>query len=205
MTVAFDNTEEDATEAVLYMNQHIPAVQRSQKMLRIIGYVLLAVALAYIPALFLRFSDTALFTFLYLLGMGLFFVRFQPKAVRAHIKKMVHSGATKSLIGHQEYRPEPNGLWHRGPLSEGILFWEGIEKVVESEKYFALHFSSSQAFLIPKRAFSSPQHSASFLALIEQYRQQATGQPIPQTTRGAWWTQGQSVVENSQSNQIGRS
>ena len=205
MTVEFESTEEDAVDAVSYLNHNLPQFRNQMRTLRLFSIFMLVFGLFLGLSLLVTFNLVNFICAVFLLGYSAVLWQTQKQRMRGLFQKSVKSGAAATLIGPHSYTVTPEGLASTSQFGRSVLYWSGIEKVVELEKSIAFHFSAAQAILIPKRVFASQAHGAEFLRLVEQYRQQATGQPIPQTTRGAWWTQGQSVVENSQSNRLGGS
>jgi hypothetical protein len=197
MTVSFEGTEEDAIEAVSYLNYNLPQFRSQKRALRFLAAILLVLAALMALLLLVKFSVFNLIMCVYCLAVGIAIPYSQKRGMRSLFRKMVKSGAAATLLGPQSYTPTPEGLATTSRFGRAVLYWSGIDKVVELETAVALHFSSAQAILIPKRAFASPAHGAEFLQLIEQYRQQTTGEPIPQTTKGSWWTQGNSVTDET--------
>jgi hypothetical protein len=196
MTISFENTQDDAIEAITYMNMNLPNTKSSIKIVSFFGYILLFLGSLMIFGTLRKFSVSSLIMSLYFMFAGLFFVKFRQFTFRRNVRNAVRSGAAATIVGPHQFTPKLDGLHHRSKFAISTLLWSGIEKIEEFDKYFAFHFSSAQAFFIPKRAFSSPEQGAEFMRLVEQYRQQSTGTPIPQATRGTWWTQGSSVTES---------
>lgn len=110
-------------------------------------------------------------------------------------KKVVERGDLKGLVGASEVTLLPNGVRSVGPMGESLYYWSAVEQLTETETHVYVRFSSAINIVIPKRAFSNARQGAQFLKMAEEYRQAATGKPIPTTQRGTWWTQGTQVVE----------
>jgi hypothetical protein len=115
-------------------------------------------------------------------------------------KNAIKRGVYIFNLGRITVSISPEGVSHQGHYGSTVFFWSCISVVHETERHFYLQASPVHFVLVPKRAFTDATHGAEFLRHIEQYRQQATGEPIPQTTRGAWWTQGSAVTEEPQEN-----
>lgn len=201
MTVRFEGTREDIVRYFLYLNDRI-AINRffviaSYFVIALVGFI----AFSKLLSLFQFFHPAGLVSLL--VDLGVIYGLFNFRKLNAHLA--MKAGAGKTLTGHMEYSVTPEGMVALSRYSRSLLFWNGIESIVETRDLFAFHYSAAQAFFIPKRAFASAAQGAEFLRLIEQYRQQATGEPIPQTTKGAWWTQGEAVVEEPLSNRRGGS
>jgi hypothetical protein len=194
MTISFESTEEDAAKALSYINLQSPNFVKNARGLRWSGYLLLFISIVMLLINFFGFSFLTTVMGLFYILIGWSFIN-QKKLIHNKCKALVKSGAAATLIGPQEFSLTPQGIKHQSNFFEGTYFWSNIKEVIVTEEHIAFHFSTMQAFLIPKRAFSSPEQGAEFMRLIEHYRHQSTGVPIPQITRGAWWTQGQSVTE----------
>jgi hypothetical protein len=190
MTVSFENTEVEANEHMEYYLHVSPQTRRQVNPFSIENIIFSVIGIALLFVEPFRFIGFLLLSYPIITIAG---VKYMRKSIT---KKSIKEGGFVTLIGNNTYSVEARGLRHINRFSDSLLFWESIEKVVETESSFAFHLSSVAAFLIPKRAFSSPEQGVEFMRLVEQYRQQSTGEPIPETTRGAWWTQGSSVTES---------
>ncbi len=199
MTISFENTDEDATEVLSYVNLRNPNFVKNARGLKWAGFLLFFISAVIIIINF--FSLSILGTAMAILyGMiGWSFIN-QKKIIWNKCKALVKSGAAATLVGPQEFSLTPQGIKHRSNFFDGTYSWSGIKEILETDQHIAFHFSTMQAFLIPKKAFTSPEQYIEFMRLIEQYRNQTTGTPVPVATRGAWWTQGSSVTESETQN-----
>jgi hypothetical protein len=200
MTLSFENTEEDAANTLSYMNLQSPKFVKNARGLKWAGFLMLFISLIMIPFSIYYFSPLALLLFSFYLLIAYIFIN-QKKIIQNNCKALVKSGAAATLIGPQEFSLTPQGIKHKSNFFDGTYSWSGIKEIIETEEHIAFHFSTMQAFLIPKRAFASSEQKQIFLKLVEQYRQAPTGVQTPQTTRGGWWTQGSSVTDETQANQ----
>ena len=112
-----------------------------------------------------------------------------------NFKKIAVRGDFKGLVGACEVTLLPKGIRSVGPMGESLYYWSAVEQLTETETHVYIRFSSAINIVVPKRAFVSAQQGAQFLKMAEEYRTAATGQPIPTTQKGTWWTQGTQVVE----------
>lgn len=69
-------------------------------------------------------------------------------------------------FGERTTRIGPDGVFGRFAHSETLSYWEGIRDLAESDGYFFLFTSGSNAHIVPKRAFASRGD-------IEQFREAA--------------------------------
>jgi hypothetical protein len=204
MTVEFECAAED----IVALNKHYYALAKGRKQL------LQNIALTAGISFFIIFTFVAII--LTLLKMPLtskelllaaigslvvFFGRWirRQSNIRAGVELQIKAGTYKSILGSNRVTVSPDGLTNQSEMDRCTFFWNSIEEVRESEAHIYFQFSPVMFFLIPKRAFGSPQQGAEFLRLVEKYRTEATGTPIPETTKGAWWTQsGVTEAENVQ-------
>lgn len=127
--------------------------------------------------------------------MALMMALFLPKLLLRNLRRQVQRGDFRALFGDYELTLLPSGVNVRGPIAESLYYWSAVEQIIEIETHLFIQFSSAVRLTIPKKAFTTPQQGAQFLRMAEEYRQAATGKPIPTTQRGSWWTQGTQVVE----------
>ncbi len=199
MTISFENTEEDAGNMLSYMNLKSPKFVNNARGLKWAGFLLLFLSTIMILLSFFNFSILVLVMALFYVLIGYLFIN-QKKIIQNNCKALVKSGAAATLVGPQEFSLTPQGIKHRSNFFDGTYSWSGIKEILETDQHIAFHFSTMQAFLIPKKAFISPEQYIDFMRLIEQYRNQTTGNPVLVATRGAWWTQGSSVTESETQN-----
>ena len=184
MTVEFENTKADVIKYFEYLGP-----KSAPKLLYFFVYI--GAIISFFTGLvalliFIRSLDFGSFLSA-IFSLTIAFFGFRITQFNARVAS--NSGSGRTLTGHLKYSATDNGLVAVSEFSNSTIFWSGIEKVIETKEFFAFHFSSAQAFFIPKRAFTSPQQGIEFLRLVEKYRTEATGTPIPETTKGAWWTQ----------------
>ncbi|WP_309723090.1 YcxB family protein [Armatimonas sp.] len=116
-----------------------------------------------------------------------------PQVLRRQIKRQ--ASAFQAGFGNYELSLLPTGINVKNPISESLFYLSAVEQLVESETHLFIQFSSAVRITIPKRTFSTQEQGFQFLRMAEEYRQAATGTPIPTMQRGSWWTQGTQVVE----------
>ncbi|MCP4133607.1 MAG: YcxB family protein [bacterium] len=81
---------------------------------------------------------------------GLFHLWFLPKRTLASMKKMIEEGDNSSILGHHEIIFDDTGFLHTQPESEQKIKWNGIKKLLESDKYYFLYNTAISAIVIPK-------------------------------------------------------
>lgn len=72
-----------------------------------------------------------------------------------------------------ELRPE--GVYEETALTQTLVRWPGVHKVLSHPGFVAIYISSLQAHVAPDRAFESRQQRAAFLAQARQSARQARG------------------------------
>ncbi|MGC4046179.1 MAG: YcxB family protein [Armatimonas sp.] len=209
MTIEFECGDDDIRELNRFFVQ-TPAGKK--EMLR--NYVRHAIAIFFVAMGALGVLSVATggyfpiaFLFMSLIGAAVSFLlnlALRKRNQDNYTKALIKRGNYASILGKHTMTLTPEGIEGTHAKGRYCTYWSGISTVHETKNHIYLQISPVHFVLVPKRAFASPTHGAEFLRAIEQYRQQATGEPIPQTTKGAWWTQGQSMVEDPQSNRLGR-
>ena len=71
-----------------------------------------------------------------------------------------------SILCRQEYWLSDEGLRHRTPYWEGVTRWGGLVRVDETERHLFLMIDRAAAYTIPKSAFTSSAHAASFVERV---------------------------------------
>ncbi|MGC4046180.1 MAG: YcxB family protein [Armatimonas sp.] len=200
MTIQFESKKEDMAKYLLYVNDRA----KVNRFIYLLRYVLIAIVVYQSISPLVDYLQTHQLKTLIELIINAIIIYVLAVFRKFSVYLSMKSAVDKTRLGHLEYSVTPEGMVSVSRFGRSLLLWSGIESVVEAKEFFAFHFSAAHAFFIPKHAFSSAEQGAEFLRLVEQYRREATGEPIPQTTKGAWWTQGESVLETPQTNQAGR-
>lgn len=195
MTLNYDLTAEDLVAYQLHFAKNVGQLKRSKFVLAALG------AMMMVFGLLLWTLGRAGSVGGAALGYGLFLLCFGlllPKSMENNLRKTVKKGYYKALLGQTQVTLSPKGIQSLNGMSESTFFWGAVEQVAETPTHLFVQFSAGVNLVIPKRAFATQTHGEQFLKQVEEYRQAATGSPIPTTQRGAWWTQGSQVVETQQ-------
>lgn len=121
----------------------------------------LTISLAFFPLYVLGFM--ALF------GMGLDSV-LRRRDIRVAIRRMVQENKGKGVIGQRRLTLAPEGMTVVSDTGSQTVFWSALEKALETPGFLLLQKTEGDYVLLPKHAFTSPQHQAEFLATVERFR-----------------------------------
>ncbi len=178
------------------MNKELPTNKKTLKIMKLFGWILIFFgvieSLKYFSTSNREFLISAILQFFI---PGILSLNFNKLISKWQTKALVKDGSYISIQSHYLYTITPDGLHSKSKFSESLLYWSGFQKVIETDTFLFFHLSAAQGFMIPKRAFISPEQGAEFMRLVEHYREQSTGTPVPKITKGAWWTQGSAVTE----------
>lgn len=93
----------------------------------------------------------------------IWFPRYIHKATLKRVEKMITDGKNASLIGPHEIEVGEEGIRHKGPQSETMINWSGIEKMGTTEDYIFVFDSAVSALIVPKIAADNPVELESFI------------------------------------------
>jgi hypothetical protein len=191
MTVNYDLTEEDLVDYNVHFAKTVGQLEKSKRALIVLGVVMMALG-AFVLALGkVVIGISSLLYGVILMGLS----PLLQKSMRRNLKKVMQKGYFKAILGETQVTLTPKGIQTTNRMSESLMYWGAVEQLAETETHFFVQFSAGINLVIPKRAFATQTHGAQFLQRVEEYRQAATGTPIPTMQRGSWWTQGTQVVE----------
>ena len=182
MKVNYELTREDLAAFVAYHQEASPAVRRQR-----FGALLIAFgALMILPVAILLSRDgplleTALAIWPLLLGPTLFAI-FAPAYIRWRTRqitgRMLSEGQNKEYYGECELEAGDEGLTETRPSGSTTRNWASVERVVTTASHLFLYTSGIEAFVVPRRAFSTESQFQAFLDRIEERRgQSASGAP----------------------------
>jgi|SRR5438128_771209 len=77
--------------------------------------------------------------------------------------------ANADHLGTLAVRVEPEGVWGKTAISEGMLQWKGISQVVENPDYVYLLVDRHAGFIIPKRVFADLAAGKTFIDTARSY------------------------------------
>lgn len=95
--------------------------------------------------------------------------KFQRNQVRKAVESMLSEGKNREVIGKQRLTVDDKGIGEITSVSSSFSTWEGIEKVVQNEKYIFIYKSSNNAYIIPKSTFVNPLQEKEFFQTVQNY------------------------------------
>lgn len=75
------------------------------------------------------------------------------------------------VLGEHLYELREAGLYERTPVNETLSNWQGISGVTETRAYVFIEMKNGAFHILPRRAFDSDDHAASFLAEVRRHTQ----------------------------------
>ena len=91
-------------------------------------------------------------------------------AIKRNARKIYSQGANKSLIGEHTIVIDSEGVTERSAVAESKIAWSGVERIEEDGHNVYFYIGPLQAYVIPKRAFQTPDDGEAFLQLAQSYR-----------------------------------
>ncbi len=79
---------------------------------------------------------------------------------------MTASKKNDSMLSEQLIEVNEDGITETNEFHRLTIFWKGVVRVVEANRFVAIYFTDLQAILIPDRAFSSNEHRSRFVSFV---------------------------------------
>jgi len=180
MKLKYDLNIDDLTAYTLYYHTHTPKIKRKRRvhkvlwifitiiflLLAVIGYSGYNFALAVISSLGFLFS---IFMFYYYLTWPMIRRRVRKELLKTYLP------GKNSVTGNHEITITPELIKSVGEMGEDIIRWDVIDNVVATEQHLFLTFHiSTQAYIIPRRAFENDTGFDKFAETARTYHQAAT-------------------------------
>lgn len=153
MKVTYDFTKDDIWNYGKHVTFSMPKFRRR-----------MATNILMVPLLVSAIGYTMKFTIASYITYGIGFTLFYVFVLVAVLKgKVVKSNSGPGgLYGKHSIDIGVNGIKESLPEREENHSWNEIQKVVEDKKYIYIHWSEAGAHVVPKRAFSKPEHAKFF-------------------------------------------
>ena len=74
----------------------------------------------------------------------------------------------RTLLTTHRIELQEEGLFEESPFNRTLAFWPGIIKAVARPGFLGVYVAAHQAYIIPKRAFASPDQEAAFLRALRE-------------------------------------
>jgi hypothetical protein len=167
MQVQFDESLDDVIAFSLHHFHNSEDVRRRLRRTKIWGIVSALVLVLIWPRW--GFGLRTLFFAAY----AMFFLFWYPAYSRwllvRNTRKLYEGGQNKGALGNHIIGLDAEGVTEISEVGESRIAWSGIEKVEENGAYVFLYVGSSQAHVIPKRAFLSQGEAVEFFKLAQAY------------------------------------
>jgi hypothetical protein len=173
MRASFELTPEDVLALWEFHQRSSQTIRRQQ-----IGCLAGALAvLMFLPALILLttkdfLSDTALAIWPLLIAPLLFLVTAMPYLrwrTRRMFVRLLSEGQNKEAYGHCELEVGVAGLTETRSSGSTSRNWSCVERIVSTPSHLFVYTSSIEAYIIPRRAFSTDSDFQAFIDIIAKH------------------------------------
>ncbi len=180
MEIEYDRTPDDLIAFNLYHLHNSPNLKRQIRISMGLFGILIA---SFLLVIFVAGNKVLLcifFIFSIIGGIGLFLSlpRYYDQQTVKLTKRLLAEGRNEGLIDHTKVILTPEAIIGQTSRGEEKVFWHSVNQAVETATYIFLYVSSMNAYIIPRRAFSSDEQRLSFLSLVNQYYKDSTGQTL---------------------------
>jgi Zn-dependent protease with chaperone function len=162
MTVEYDVTHDDLTQFIRHVLRTHPQFRRTYLWGFLAGPLigvlfLLAIGhTGFVSSAVKLLGATLLFTGLY--------VHFSRKQVSQNVRRAY--SAEGGPIGRKALTVSAEGIEESGEHATSRHKWSGIQAIQETPQAVYLYYSPGAAYIVPRRAFSTPAEAARFLAEV---------------------------------------
>jgi len=166
MPIEYEMTFEDYKMFAEYHHQHSPTTRRLMQWWVIaIPIIMFGAVLITVP--FVGFSPfLTVFAVLFSIFWIFRFPRVFKKNLAKNIDKMLKEGENKAVIGKKILTIDDAGVKVVSEYGESRTTWEGIEKCAVSEECIYLYIGAANAYVVPKRIFSSQEECEKTIEMI---------------------------------------
>lgn len=172
-SVKFELTEEDVLDLNDYLTRYNPTMKSIIRRGQIVMFVLAGVFLL-LAALIQQSNGSKAFSGGMILGVILMtaFGFAHPARIRRSSKKhnlqFLKSGANKGVFTEKLITIDREGVTQQDDAGHAFRKWWTFEKIVQNDRQLFLFYTSTQAFLIPSRAFVDEVSFEAFATLAER-------------------------------------
>ena len=168
MTITYELTKDDGVALMKYLWQRPERRQRERR-----ENDTIAIALAVV--IWLLISKAAgNIALLIALAIGLGLLKSLPELRSKRSKRWVESQAFQPWLGERTVSIEETGLRIVSTRGERLIYWGGIQEVIETENHVFVPFGMLEVVVIPKRAFESDETKSAFL--LELHARRGSGE-----------------------------
>jgi hypothetical protein len=113
-----------------------------------------------------------------------FYPGFHRRLRHRQLIRLVRERAPKGNLGPHQISVSSDGLHEVTEYGEGRLKWSGVSDLEETPDHIFIYTGAAAAYIVPKRAFASPEQSRAFLEAVRSYWQAAGGDSGQDVTAG---------------------
>ncbi|QDU94371.1 YcxB family protein [Lignipirellula cremea] len=168
MKLKYENSLEDVVAFSRYHNAHSPAVMKAKFTCMILVSVLVIFGSLFIPTT--DYISRPIIIAGAIVFSGIFSVMFHYQfagTTDRQVRRLYKEGNNKSIFGQHEIQIDNNGLSKRTAFNESRQSWQGVERIVETDRYVFIYVASLMAHVIPKQSVIEGDLDA-FLVLAKQ-------------------------------------
>jgi hypothetical protein len=176
IAVDYDLTVEDRAEFSVFYQGHSRTLQKMLRNMMLLGAGLVASLGAFGGLNLFNVVFTSLMVGLF----ALFVVLTQSDGQKKRTyRRLLAEGRNHAILGRHRIVLDDTSVVCTNAMSESRLQWPAIEHVVAGPEAAYLYTSAASAFIVPRRAFPSPQAFAEFVATAQRLRAAALAGPPP--------------------------
>jgi hypothetical protein len=182
MPLLFPNARSDAMEVTYqleredYWQFNKFVINRTPALKRKVAFNLLSPGVIWLGVFWFLHLPLAAYIFLNLAICACWPFYFFPEMKRATIKQ---AEMVPGALGQHTLIISPEHLRQMSSVSESTVGWHNFTELTEDSLYLLFFMSQRLAFIIPKRAFSTPGQAQTFLETAQAYRQSALDGTTP--------------------------
>lgn len=178
MTVQYEVTEHDVSAFAIYLFDHSPVIKKQFKNFNCISAIIVSITLfIFMFAYFYRISSNAfIIALLTSLMAGVTGFLFSiPIGRRDYVRKFkqIAFDGKKSKREQTTVVLNEDSIHIQVESGESFIKWSAITDVKETDTHIFLLLSSTTAFIVPKRAFSTNETMQVFYARAEELQRSA--------------------------------
>jgi hypothetical protein len=176
MEVQVEPTREDLCAFNMFYLQYSKEARKQLRRARIARIVLLMIFAAFLvfgmrsAGLLVSWSSSflafALIAALYTAQI----VLTESRQLKRRVQRLTDEGNQRAALSPRTYRLTEDAVTYDGELTGGWTKWEAVEDVQETEEHIFIILSMRVAYIIPKRAFTTPVDAQQFAETARRFK-----------------------------------
>jgi hypothetical protein len=168
MKIEYDLTKQDYIDFNMHYIENSPKLKRSLFIQRFV----IALVFLIFPFIFSKNSGTPFLPSFIVYGViFILWVLFYPKYYRTIAKKriikLIDKGGSAIQLGHRSITLNEEGLEEFSEQGESKSSWSSIERIEETENHIYIFIGSTNAYLVPIRAFEGRTQKDEFMERLK--------------------------------------